>query len=323
MKTAFHARQRGVALITAVLIVALATILAVNVGFNAYLDQRRSATIFSLDQGFEIALGAEAWAADILKRDRQGGGKVDDLTEEWAMPMPPIPVDGGEVAGYLEDMQGRFNLNSLVVVDGNGELATDPQAVLRFKNLLSLLEMEEKWADMIADWLDSDLQPGFPDGAEDSIYTSQTPGYRAANMRITRTSELLALKDFGIERYRRLEPFVSALPPGTSINVCTAPPEVLDALLGSGVAQFTRDRKNVAEMRKLRCFPELPAFQAQLDAKVKKEYEDGKVIGESSDYFRAHIWVTIGTTQFTLYSLLNRANGTNLSRPILRSFGTD
>ena len=53
-------RERGVALITAVLIVALATILAVNVGFKGYLDQRRSANMFSSDQGFEIAINAEA-----------------------------------------------------------------------------------------------------------------------------------------------------------------------------------------------------------------------------------------------------------------------
>jgi general secretion pathway protein K len=312
--------QRGVALITAVLIVALATILAVNVGFKAYLDQRRSATMFSLDQGFEIAMGAEAWAADILKRDTQGGSKVDDYTEEWATPIPPIPVDGGDVAGQLEDMQGRFNLNSLVKVE-NGELEPDPAAVQRFKNLLNLLELEEKWADMIVDWIDSDIEATFPDGAEDNVYTSLTPAYRPPNMRITRTSELLALHEFGIERYRRLEPFVSALPPGTSINLCTAAPEVLDALLADGASEFTRDRKNVSEMRKLRCFPSLQDFNSQLDAKVKQDYQDGNVIGESSNYFRANVWVTIGTTQFTLYSLLNRSNG--MVRPILRSFGTD
>ena len=56
--------QRGVALITAVLIVALATILAVSVGFKGYLDQRRTATTFALDQAFEVALGGEAWASD-------------------------------------------------------------------------------------------------------------------------------------------------------------------------------------------------------------------------------------------------------------------
>ena len=51
--------------------VALATMLAVDVGFRGFLDQRRSATLFALDQGYEVALGAEAWAADFLKRDQQ------------------------------------------------------------------------------------------------------------------------------------------------------------------------------------------------------------------------------------------------------------
>ncbi len=64
--------QRGVALITAVLIVALATILAVNVVYRGMLDQRRAGTLFALDQAFEVALGAEAWAADVLQRDAAG-----------------------------------------------------------------------------------------------------------------------------------------------------------------------------------------------------------------------------------------------------------
>src|SRR4029453_10293581 len=65
-----RSRQRGVALVTAVLIVALATILAVDVGFKAYLDQRRTATTFAIDESFEVALGGEAWAADTLRRDK-------------------------------------------------------------------------------------------------------------------------------------------------------------------------------------------------------------------------------------------------------------
>lgn len=313
-------RQRGVALITAVLIVALATILAVSVGFKGYLDQRRSITMFSLDQGFQVAVGAEAWAADILRKDIVGGSRIDDFTEEWATPIPPIPVDGGEVAGQLEDMQGRFNLNSLVKFENN-QLKSDPRAVERFERLLEILEMEKKWAKLIVDWIDSDIDPQFPDGAEDSVYTSLTPPYRPPNMRITRTSELLAIAGFGPERYRKLEPFVSALPPGTSINVCTAPPEVLDSLI-EGQRQFTLARDNMLDMRKQRCFPSLQDFSSSLTAPQKEELITGKVVGEASSYFRANIWVTIGTTQFTLYSLLYRANGTNLVRPILRSFGT-
>jgi general secretion pathway protein K len=316
----FASRQRGVALITAVLIVALATILAVNVGFKGYLDQRRSGTLFAYDQGFQVAAGAEAWAADILQKDKTSGSKTDDLTEEWATPIPPIPVDGGEVAGQLEDMQGRFNLNSLVKSD-NGVLKGDPKAIERFERLLDIVELEPKWAKIVVDWIDTDIDAEFPDGAEDNVYTTQTPAYRTPNMPITRASELLALAGFGLERYQKLEPFVTALPVGTPINLCTASPEVLDALL-EGQRQFTLARDNVTDTRKQRCFPSKQDFEQQLTAAQKTELIQGKVVDDNSSFFRASICVTIGTTQLTLYSLLYRANGSNLVRPYLRSFGT-
>jgi general secretion pathway protein K len=315
-------RQRGIALITAVLIVALATILAVEVGFKGYLDQRRSATTFALDQGFEVALGAEAWAADILRKDKIESPKTDDFTELWATPIPPIPVDGGEVEGQLEDMQGRFNLNSLVRFEGNRYMINEP-SVKRLERLLELLELETKWASIIADWIDSDTQEQFPDGAEDGAYTSMMPPYRSANMPITRASELLAVTGFGLERYQKLEPFVTALPIGTRINLCTAPLEVLDSLV-EGNVEYSRSRESNADLRKQRCFPNKQDFESgamsRLSADAKQELSDA--LGETSSYFRSSVWVTIGTTELTLYSLLYRTDGTSQVRPILRSFGT-
>jgi len=316
-----HSRQRGVALIMAVLIVALATMLAASVSFKGYLDQRRSANVFAMDEGYEVALGGEAWAADSLRRDKQQSSKTDDFTEEWATPIPPIPIEGGEFEGQLEDMQGRFNLNSLVAPQQNGKLATDTAAVERFQRLLELLEMEPKWANIIADWIDTDVQPNFPDGAEDPTYTGLTPPYRTANMPLTRASELLALAGFGLERYRKLEPFVTALPIGTTINLCTASPELLDALV-AGRRQFTLARDNTTETRKQRCFPTKQDYESGLSATEKEELVTGKVIDQTSSYFRSTIWVTIGTTQFTLYSLLYRSGNNGLVRPILRSHGT-
>jgi general secretion pathway protein K len=318
-------RQRGVALILAVLIVALATMLAASVSFNGYLDQRRSANAFAMDQGFEVALGGDAWAADSLRRDKQQSSKTDDFTEEWATPIPPIPIeqDGqaiGDFEGQLEDMQGRFNLNSLVVLEG-GQLKADPLAIARFERLLELLEMEPKWAKVVADWIDSDIQPQFPDGAEDPTYTGLSPPYRTANMPVTRASELLAITGFGLDRYRKLEPFVTALPVGTPINLCTASPELLDALV-AGRRQFTQARENTAETRKERCFPNKQDFESALQPDEKQELVQGKVIDQTSSYFRASIWVTIGTTQYTLYSLLYRSGNNGLVRPILRSHGT-
>ncbi|HEV8330087.1 MAG TPA: type II secretion system minor pseudopilin GspK [Steroidobacteraceae bacterium] len=325
-RPALRKRQRGVALIVAVLIAALATMLAASVSFKGYMDQRRTGNALAMDQGFEVALGGEAWAADALRRDKQQSAKTDDFTEEWATPIPPIPLDDGkgntygDFEGQLEDMQGRFNLNSLVVLEG-GQLKTDPLAIARFERLLELLEMETKWAKVIADWIDSDVQPEFPDGAEDPTYTGLSPPYRTANMPVTRASELLSLVGFGLDRYRKLEPFVTALPIGTPINLCTASPELLDALV-AGRRQFTMARDNTAETRKQRCFPTKQDYESALSTEEKQELVQGKVIDQTSSYFRATIWVTIGTTQYTLYSLLYRSGNNGLVRPILRSHGT-
>jgi general secretion pathway protein K len=309
--------QRGVALITAVLIMALAAMLAVGVGFRGYLDQRRAATGYALDQAFQVALGGEAWAADSLRRDALQNAESDDFTEEWATPIPPIPIEGGEFEGVLEDMQGRFNLNSLVVFEG-GRSRVDEEALERFRRLLDILELEERWADAIADWIDSDsTESGFY-GAEDSAYTSLTPAYRTANMPITRVTELLAIADFGLERYQRLEPFVTALPIGQPINLCTASPEVLDALVGE-TRQFTLGRETLLETRKERCFPQVTEFINT--APVDRRDALQAIVGQKSSYFRASIWVTIGATRLTLYSLLHRTEA-NLVRPIQRSYGT-
>ena len=308
-------RERGVALITAVLMVALATILAVNVGFQGFLDQRRTGTLFAIDQGYEVALGGEAWAADFLRKDLQDS-KTDHLGETWARPLPPLPLDdGGTIEGRLEDLQGRFNLNNLIHADGT----PNPEAIQQLERILAMLEIEPSWATAMADWIDQDVQPGFPDGAEDSVYTGQNPPHLTANMPVTRASELLVLPGFGAERYQRLKPYVAALPVGTKINVCTAPGVVLDAL-STDSREFSLNPDDLAKRRKDACFPTLEELRGALGDEAYNQVKNS--LTESSSYFRASVWVTIGTTQFTLYSLLARG-GNGLVRPALRSFGSE
>lgn len=308
-------RQRGIALITAVLIVALATILAVNVAFKGVLDQRRSANLFGLDQAYEIALGAEALAAEGLRRDAQDS-QTDHLGEAWAKPVV-LPIDDGigTVQGQLEDLQGRFNLNNLIFPDGT----TNPAAVKQFERILSMAGVEPDWATTMADWIDEDIDPGFPNGAEDTTYTGQNPPHLAANMPITRISEIMQLPGFTADRYAKLKPYIAALPVGSKINVCTAPGIVLDAL-SETERQFSLNPTYLAEQRQsVGCFPKLTDLQATLG---QSEYDKVKnSLAETSSYFGATVWVTIGTTEFTLYSLLARG-GTGPVRPVLRSFGT-
>ena len=118
----FRGTQTGVALITAVLIVTLAAIVAGNLFWSNFLSMRRTETTLYTDQAYLYALGAEAWAADILKTDAQDSNH-DHLGEEWAVSLPPLPIDGGLLEGLVEDMQGRFNINNLVA--GNGAVDED------------------------------------------------------------------------------------------------------------------------------------------------------------------------------------------------------
>jgi len=312
--TASH-RQRGVALLIALVLVALVSIIAYDIWFSGALEQRRAFAVLSLERGFQYGLGGEAAVAKLLLLDSQNSAQQDYLAEDWAQPFPPTEFGAALIEGRVEDMQGRFNLNSLI----DPTTGTASQDRLdQFRRLLTLVGLETKWADLTVDWLDADLQPTFPDGGEDAIYSTQMPPYLPPNNAITSTSELLALPGFGIERYRKLEPFITALPADVHLNVCTAPAEVLDSL-SSTQQQFSTDKQALAKQREHACFPTILYMQTTISPADWNRVQP--ILSEKSDYFRVTSVTTIGTAQFTLYSLLRRNGG--LSQPILRSWSND
>ena len=306
-------RQRGVALIMAIVMVAIATVLAVRIGTRASIDQRRTAGLIALDQGWQVALGAEAWAVEVLRKDRQDS-ETDHLGERWAQPIPPLPVDGGAVRGALEDMQGRFNLNDLLTDDGK----VNESSVARFERLLEHVGANRRWARIAADWLDADTVPGFPDGAEDGNYLSQNPPYLAANGPVTTVTELMALPGMTLEEYLRIRPYVAALPVGTNINICTASAPVLAALV-EGKTDFG-NADSLLSNRRDGCFPTLEDLKATLSGEEFRALQPA--ISESSNWFRAVTAVSIGTSELTLYSLIER-DSAGSSRIVLRSTGTE
>jgi general secretion pathway protein K len=311
--------QRGVALMMAIIIVALATITATAIAYNSALAAKRGAGIYTLEQAERVAQGAEAMAAYALRQDAQTTGNRDDKsTDLWAAPYGPVEIEPGvTLEASVEDLQGRFNINNLV--DGNG--VADPVAREIFDRLLTLLGMETRWSGAITDWIDADSQPSIPDGAEDADYASQTPAYRTANMPITSVSELLALPGFGRKNYDKLRPYISALPPEQRINHCTASGLLLDALLG-GKQEFSVNEELLVDKRKLGCFPLAPELQAAMTPQQWTRM--ARYITDASRFFRLRSIVSIGTTQFTLYSLINREQGQQGQiRTILRSSGTE
>ena len=311
-------RSRGVALIIALVIVALATIFASRIGAEGALDQRRAATLLAQEQSLEVAYGAEDWVIETLQQDAQQSQQVT-LNQMWAMPMPTLPIDGGEVTGRVEDLGGRFNVNNLVTAQGTKNVF----AVEWFQRLLIRLQIEPKWASLLLDWIDPDNVADGPDGAEDGVYLGLNPPYRPPNRPIATTTELLSLPGFGLARYRKLQPFIAALPVGTPLNVCTANGLVLESLAPS-LSAFAQDSKLLMSYRAKGCFPTLRDVTTAIHSTLQPAEKTAAagLLAETSAWFRLTTSVRIGTTEVTLYSLLQR-NPAGQSRVVLRSFGTE
>ncbi len=310
-------RSAGMALITALLLVTLATIMAVALGTRTALSARRLANNQSVEQALQFAAGAEALAAYALREDQ---GPQDSFADSWTKPYGPVEAAPGvSIEAQLQDEQSRFNVNTLV--DGNGE--TDPQALAIFARLLELAGLEPRWAPLLADFIDSDVL-ATTEGGEDSLYLSQQPARRAPNQPLVSTSELLQLPGFGRERYLKLAPFISALPhQAQRINVCMAPGVVLDALAaaaeggGSGMVEYSRmDPEELAKVRERGCFPSAAVLQSTLGPQIEAR------IAERSQYFGLRSGIRLGTARFALYSLLQR-DGSGRVRTVLRHFGTE
>jgi general secretion pathway protein K len=318
--------QRGVALIIALILVSLATILAWKISYDGYLERRRSTGMLGAEQAFEFGLGAEALAAYALVQDLQAN-KQTTLAGLWAQPTAPLPLtsqsdpDGepfGTLQGSLEDMQGRFNLNNLGRTLANGQ--PDPQPLEQFQRLLASVGVEPKFADLARDWIDADNNPTQPDGAEDSVYTLQTPPYLTGNWPMTSPSELMAVPGFDLGRYLKIAPYVTALPTANAqINICTASAFVLESLWPAGSGEYSTNPDALTIGRKSGCFPDLNTFKQTVGPQYLAAING--LYAETSSYFELTTHVTLGTSEFTLYSLLQRGRGGKVT-PLLRSFGT-
>lgn len=301
-------RQSGVAVITAILVVAIGTIIAVNLMWDSTLDQRRTESSVMSDQGLLYVQGAEAWAADILRQDLVDSPDSDSFSDIWAIELPPLPVDGGLIAGQIEDLQGRFNLNNLVAANG----AEDALAVAQFERLLISVGLDPAIAGRVVDWIDPDTETRFPDGGEDAAYAGNDPQYRTPNTLITSAAELLAISGMDLGSYRLVEPYVTALPQGTKLNVNTASDIVLASL--SDDIDISRATSLIAE-RSDTAFADIEAsFAGLIESDVFAQ------IDGVSEHFLLTATVTLGTTQTTMRSVLQR-DTSGVTRPIFRSLG--
>ncbi len=289
-------RQRGAAIVLAMAVVALAALAATAMMVTQSTWSRQVELTTGHVQALRLNQAGLDWARAVLSDDRLAGN-VDTLIEPWALRLPPMPIENGSLTGHIEDQQGKFNLNNLLT-DGKVNLAQ----LEDFRRLLSILALPPTLADGLVDWIDADGEPQPQGGAEDGYYLSLQSPYLAANRPLTDLAELVLVRGFDDNVRARLRPFVTALPRTTAVNVNTASPEVIAAIVDG--LHLDGARALVAQ-RGRTYFRNLSDFVSQLPRGLVVHNEN---ISVSSDFFIATMAVTMGGAQARGSALLTREN---------------
>jgi len=303
-------RQSGTAIITALLVVALASIVATELIARTSLDIRRTENTLLNDQAYLLALGMEAWAMQVLVKDRQDN-EYDHLDEPWAGTLEPASLDAGDIGGKIVDLNARFNLNNLV--DDNGKQSKAD--VEGFRRLLDALEIEADLASRVVDWIDSNINETLPNGAEDNAYLDASPPYRVANNKMVSASELLLIKGFTQEHYKKLQPYIAALPERTKVNINTASAPVLIA----SIPELSLDEaQGIIDDRPEQGYADVNAFRG-LQAFEGRSVNN---IDVKSDYFLIASFSQNGRSVVRLNTLIQRGEDEKLPvRILMRSRG--
>lgn len=287
-------RQRGVAIVLAMGVVALAAVAATAMMVMQSTWARYNELDSDHVQAQALLQVGVDWTRALLADDRRRSD-VDTLDEPWALRLPPIPVENGSLSGQIDDQQGRFNLNNLV---RDGRL--DPVQLGHFRALLSLLGLPPGLGDALVDWIDADDLPQSQGGAEDAYYMTLPSPHQAANQPLTDVAELALVRGFDAGVRLRLRPFVSALPVFTPVNVNTAPPEVIAAVadgLKLDAARAMVERRGRSHWR------DSGDFQGLLPSGARVASED---ISVASNYFLVRLRVSFGAAQARSEALLAR-----------------
>jgi general secretion pathway protein K len=292
-------RQRGVALLIALLVVALATVLIAGLLDRAELTAARTRNVIRGEQADAFALGLEAYAARVLLRDLEQG-QFDANGDLWSLPLPPTPVPGGTISATMRDLNGCFNLNNLAPDNPNAAVWRD-----RFRRLLQAVRLDPSLAATVIDWIDADGDAG-DGGAEDGAYLAQNPPYRTANRRFVHVSELRLLRGFDGKAYAAIEPHVCALPAATDLNLNTATVPVLMTLATGVTEQVARRIWRDGQARYARIEEVL---QELIDQRVLLDESQRVGLSVTSRYFLARGEITLDDLPFARLSLIDRKDG--------------
>ncbi|WP_394132892.1 type II secretion system minor pseudopilin GspK [Shewanella maritima] len=312
-----RSKQRGVALIFVILIVAMVSIIATNITSRNQLSMRRTLNVAQFDQAYWYALSAEELAMKVLRQDMKDADGTVHLQQYWALADAVFPVEGGQIGGKISDMRACFNLNALSQPStGNENGQPKPTVAARqYKSLLVALGMDDFGAERLShtlkDYIDEDTVSS-PYGAEDAEYESRNVPYRAANTLMQHRSELRAVLGYTQQTYLNLLPYVCAIPGDNRqlLNVNTIEVEQAALMVGMFDNQITlSDAQSIINQRPADGYEKIDEFwENSTLSNVQSANADLKSsFVVDSNYFSLKAGAKVDNAIFKMDSVLQRS----------------
>jgi len=289
------------------LIVALATALIYQLMTrHSFVVAKTRQTLYS-DQSLMYALGAEAYARQLLAEDWQSeeSRELDAFNEPWSQPITPFEIEGGSLEIVIIDLDRRFNLNALAGADPKKNLE-------RLRSLISALGGDPRLAEVWKDWIDADREAtGF--GAEEGVYLLADPPYRTADQLADSTTELRLLEGVDEAAFERIAPFVTVLPiTDLQVNINTADVAALQSL---------SSRLSPARAQSLVESPRAYTDAQSLAAEVPELSQSLEAMKVTSEFFEVHARAEVEDVATDLVSVLHRDPTTGVISLLGRDFG--
>jgi general secretion pathway protein K len=303
--------DRGAALISALLMVALIATLALAVTREMRFALDRAANLDLRDQAHWYTTGARDYAEAMIVRAVAHPDTAFRPDAGWLDEPQVFPIDGGRLAGRIRDAHNCFNLNALVEIDSDGQAIVVPRHRTQLATLLEALGLPAAQAVGIAaqaaDWIDSD-QRAQASGAEDGDYRRSGRPYRTADTLIAETAELRGLLAMTPEIFDHIAPYLCAVPEARplALNINTLRLDQAELLMAAfGGALERRQAEALLLQRPLGGFPSEEAFWAVESIQALGLTEDERPrVGLVSRYFEIRIDVGRGDLHYGLEALV-------------------
>lgn len=258
--------QRGVALLTILLLVVSITVVAGAMLASQKIAIRRSGLLFDQNQLLQDINAGQQLAVTLIRADAKLND-TDSAQDIWAQPIPPYTLGGHSIGIELRDEGSRFNINNLY---HNG--AVDTAALAVFQRLLTQLNLEPDIAVAALDYQDADSEVYQDGGDENVVYAQQSNrGADTAlpNQALLSIDQLAEVKGVDAQVLATLRPYITAVPYYLPININTASPVLFAALVEGASSQ---QMQSIIELRAKQAFSSVDdVWQLPVLSSVKEE----------------------------------------------------